>query len=113
MGACPRHDRPAGQVLLRPVEEHDHPLILAWQNDPEDWWVDDDWWMDDERTFTLEDVRESEARAKVERPPVPRSSCTAGRPVGRIGLDRFRERDQVCSLYVFIGEHGAWGRRSR
>ena len=48
------------EVVLRPVEETDHPLIMAWQNDPEVWW-----WMDYDRTFTLEDIHESEARATV------------------------------------------------
>jgi len=91
------------RVVLRPVEEDDHPLILAWQNDPEVWW-----WMDYERTFTLEDIHESEARAKVEGHPFL-IEAPGGRPVGRIGLNQFSERDQTCSLYVFVGEHDVWG----
>ena len=31
-----------------------------------------------------------------------------GRAIGRIGLNRFRRRDRICSLYVFIGERSAW-----
>lgn len=92
------------EVVLRPVEEADHPLILAWQNDPEVWW-----WMDYDRNFTLEDIHESEARARVEGHPYL-IEAPAARPIGRIGLNQFSERDETCSLYVFIGEHDAWGR---
>lgn len=90
------------QVVLRPVEEADHPLILAWQNDPEVWW-----WMDYDRTFTLEDVHQSEALAKAEGHPFL-IEVPGHRPIGRIGLNQFSERDETCSLYVFIGDHGAW-----
>lgn len=89
-------------VLLRPVEDRDHELILAWQNHPEVWW-----WMDYEHTFTLEDIRESEARAKVEGQPFVIEA--GGRPIGRIGLNQFSSRDETCSLYVFIGEPHLWG----
>jgi ribosomal-protein-alanine N-acetyltransferase len=89
-------------VLLRPVQDRDHALILGWQNHPEVWW-----WMDYERTFTLEDIRESEALAKAEGHPFV---IEAGdRPIGRIGLNQFSSRDQTCSLYVFIGEPDVWG----
>jgi RimJ/RimL family protein N-acetyltransferase len=91
------------EVVLRPVVEGDHPLILAWQNDPEVWW-----WMDYERTFTLEDIHESEARAAVEGHPFIIE--VDGRPIGRIGLNQFSERDGTCSLYVFIGDREMWGR---
>jgi RimJ/RimL family protein N-acetyltransferase len=91
------------QVRLRPVELSDHPLILAWQNDPEVWW-----WMDYERTFTLEDIHRSEANATVEGYPFLIEG--PGRaPIGRIGLNQFSERDETCSLYLFIGVHEAWG----
>ena len=92
------------EVVLRPVEEADHPLILRWQNDPEVWW-----WMDYDRSFTLEDIRESEALAKTEGHPFL-IEAPGPRPIGRIGLNQFSERDRTCSLYVFIGEHDAWGR---
>lgn len=91
------------EVILRPVEEADHPLILVWQNEPEVWW-----WMDYERTFTLEDIHESEARAKIEGHPFVIE--VGGRPIGRIGLNQFSERDETCSLYVFIGERDMWGK---
>ena len=31
-----------------------------------------------------------------------------GAPIGRIGLNGFRRRDRICSLYVLIGERSAW-----
>jgi RimJ/RimL family protein N-acetyltransferase len=89
-------------VTLRPVDEADHPLILRWQNDPDVWW-----WMDYERTFTLEDIHESEARAAVEGYPFLIEGPER-RPIGRIGLNQLSERDETCSLYVFVGEHDAW-----
>ena len=89
------------QVLLRPVEERDHPLIHAWQNDPEVWWL-----MDYERPFSMEDIAESEQRAREEGHPYIIE--VDGRPIGRIGLNAFRRRDRICSLYVFIGERSAW-----
>ena len=33
-----------------------------------------------------------------------------GTPIGRIGLNAFRRRDRICSLYVLIGERSAWDR---
>ncbi len=87
------------RVLLRPVEESDYPHILRWQNDPEVWW-----WMDYERTLTPSDVVESETRATQEGHPFIIAEA-GGRAIGRIGLNQFRERDRICSLYVFIGEH--------
>lgn len=91
------------EVVLRPVTERDHVLILAWQNEPEVWW-----WMDYDRTFVLADIHESEARAEVEGHPFLIEA--GGRPLGRIGLNQFSERDETCSLYVFIGERDAWGK---
>lgn len=90
-------------VSLRPVEETDHPLILAWQNDPEVWW-----WMDYDRTFTLEDIHQSEERARAEGHPFIIEA--EARPIGRVGLNQFSERDRTCSLYIFIGEADARGR---
>jgi len=88
------------RVLLRPVEERDHPLIHAWQNDPEVWWL-----MDHERPFSIDDVVESERRAREE--GLPYVIEVDGRAIGRIGMNRFRRRDRICSLYVFIGERSA------
>lgn len=93
----------AGRVSLRPVEEPDYPLIHAWQNDPDVWWR-----MDYEQPFSLEDIGESESRAREE--GFPFAIEVEGRPVGRIGLNQFRRRDRICSLYLFIGDRGAWGK---
>jgi len=89
------------RVSLRPVAEADHPDILRWQNDPEV-----AWWMDYERTFTLEDIHESEALAKEEGHPFLIEAD--GRRIGRIGLNGFSGRDATCSLYIFIGERDVW-----
>jgi RimJ/RimL family protein N-acetyltransferase len=90
------------RVSLRRVEPRDHPLICAWQNQPEVWW-----WMDYDRPFSLADIAESENRAAEEGHPFVIE--VDGRPIGRIGLNAFRPRDRICALYVFIGEPSAWG----
>ena len=89
------------RVTLRPVEEHDHPLIQTWQNDPEVWWL-----MDYEMPFSLADIAESERRAREE--GFPYIIEADGRPIGRIGLNNMRRRDRICSLYVLIGDRSAW-----
>ena len=91
------------RVTLRLVEERDHPLIHAWQNDPEVWWR-----MDYEGPFSMQDVVESEQRARDEGHPYLIE--VDGVPIGRIGLNAFRRRDRICSLYVLIGERSAWDR---
>lgn len=91
------------KVLIRPVEERDYPLIHRWQNHPEVWW-----WMDYERPFSLADIEASERRARDEGHPFVIE--VDGRPIGRIGLNAFRRRDRICSLYLFIGEPHAWGK---
>jgi RimJ/RimL family protein N-acetyltransferase len=91
------------RVTIRPVHLDDHPRILAWQNQPEV-----AWWMDYGGPFTLEDIHASEARAREEGHPFVIEVDRA--PIGRIGLNDIRITDGVCSLYVFIGEPGAWGR---
>ena len=90
-------------VTLRPVEERDHPIIHQWQNQPEVWW-----WMDYERPFSLKDIAEDEERSRAEGHPFIIEA--EGRPVGKIGLNQFRRRDRICSLYIYIGEPGAWGK---
>jgi RimJ/RimL family protein N-acetyltransferase len=90
------------RVTLRPVAERDYPLIHAWQNDSEVWWL-----MDHEGPFSLADIAESERRAREEGHPYIVE--LEGRPVGRIGLNNMRRRDRICSLYVFLGERAAWG----
>jgi len=47
------------RVILRPVEERDHALIHAWQNDPEVWWL-----MDYEAPFSMADIAASEKRGR-------------------------------------------------
>jgi RimJ/RimL family protein N-acetyltransferase len=91
------------RVALRPVEEEDAPLILAWQNHPDVWW-----YMDYERPFSLEDVREDIDRSRQEGHPF--LITVGGRPIGRVGLNGFRHRNRICSIYLFIGEESYWGR---
>ncbi|MFM7718241.1 MAG: GNAT family N-acetyltransferase [Actinomycetota bacterium] len=91
------------RVVLRPTRPEDHAAIHRWQNDP-----DIAWRMDYDGPFTLGDVAAAEARAAEEGHPFVVE--VDGRPVGRIGLNGFRARDQVCSLYVFLGEHDLAGR---
>jgi RimJ/RimL family protein N-acetyltransferase len=91
------------RVTLRPVEQPDYPLIHAWQNDPEVWWL-----MDYEGPFSLADIAESEKRATEE--GFPFIIEAEGRPIGRIGINNIRRRDRICALYVFIGERAAWGK---
>jgi RimJ/RimL family protein N-acetyltransferase len=90
-------------VTLRPVEEWDHPLIHQWQNQPEVWW-----WMDYEGPFSQQDIAEAEERSRAEGHPFIIEA--EGRPVGKIGLNQFRRRDRICSLYIYIGEPSAWGK---
>ena len=91
------------RVVLRPIEEEELPLIVGWQNHPEVWW-----YMDYERAFALEDVREDEARSRAE--GFPLLITVDGKPIGRIGLNRFRRRDRICALYLYVGEPAFWGR---
>ena len=81
---------PGKRVVLRPIEEEDLPLIARWQNHPEVWW-----YMDYERPFSLEDVRQDEVRSRQD--GYPFVITVDGRPIGRIGLNRFRRRDRICA----------------
>ena len=90
-------------VVLRRVEPSDYPDIHRWQNDPEVFR-----WMDYEKPFSLEDIRESEERAT--REGIPFIIEADGRAVGRIGLNNFRSRDGMASLYIFVGERSVWGK---
>jgi len=90
-------------VSLRRVEQRDHPDIQRWQNDAEVFR-----WMDYERPFSLEDIHAGEQRAIAEGCPFVIEA--GGRAVGRIGLNNFRTRDRLASLYVFVGERDVWGR---
>ena len=91
------------RVTLRPVEERDYPLIHAWQNDPDVWWR-----MDYERPFSLQDIADDAESSRKEGFPVVIEA--EGRPIGRIGLNQFRARDRICSLYLFVGDRRAWGK---
>jgi RimJ/RimL family protein N-acetyltransferase len=90
-------------VSLRRVEPGDYPHILDWQNDPVVFR-----WMDYLRPFALADIERSEERATVEGHPFV--IVADGRPVGRIGLNNFRHRDRLASLYIFVGDREQWGK---
>jgi RimJ/RimL family protein N-acetyltransferase len=89
-------------VSLRPVEEIDYPLLHRWMNHPEVWR-----YMDYERPYSVADVREDIERSRTEGHPF--TILVGDRPIGRIGLNQFRSRDRICSLYMFIGEPAFWG----
>jgi RimJ/RimL family protein N-acetyltransferase len=90
-------------VVLRRVEPADYADIQRWQNDPEVFR-----WMDYHKPFSLDDVRRSEEKATKE--GIPFVIEVDGHAIGRIGLNNFRRRDNMASLYIFIGERGIWGR---
>jgi RimJ/RimL family protein N-acetyltransferase len=90
------------RVVLRPVDESDAPLIHRWMNHPEVWRF-----MDYERPVSLQDVVEDIQRSRAEGQPFIIE--IDGRPVGRVGLNRFRRRDRACALYLYLGEPDAWG----
>lgn len=91
-------------VSLRPVEEADYPLIHRWMNNPKVWRS-----MDYERPASLADVKEDVERSYREGRPF--TIVLGGRPIGRIGLNQFRRRDRICSLYMYIGEPDVWGKK--
>lgn len=91
------------EVQLRPVEQADVPLIHRWMNHPEIWRF-----MDYERPFSLADVQDDVEHSR--RDGFPYIITVDGRPIGRIGLNQFRRRDRICSLYMFIGDPDFWGR---
>lgn len=90
------------RVVLRPVEEQDYEDIKRWQNEPDVFAA-----MDYEQPFSLDDIRDSEARARLD--GYPFIIEVDGRGIGRIGLNQIRRRDRIASLYVFIGEKALWG----
>jgi RimJ/RimL family protein N-acetyltransferase len=91
------------RVRLRPVVESDYPLIHRWMNHPEVWH-----YMDYEGPVSLADVAEDAERSRDEGHPF--TILAGDRPVGRIGLNQFRRRDRICSLYMYIGEPAYWGK---
>ncbi len=90
------------KVGLRPTEEGDHALDHTWMNHPEVWR-----YMDYEVPYSMADVKEDLERARQEGHPF--TIVVGERPIGRIGLNQFRRRDRICSLYMFIGEPAYWG----
>ncbi|HLW18651.1 MAG TPA: GNAT family protein [Actinomycetota bacterium] len=90
-------------VQLRRVEPGDYPAIQEWQNDPEVFY-----WMDYERAFSLDDIRQSEEHAVTEGHPFV--IVAEGRTIGRIGLNNFRARDEMASLYIFVGDREVRGK---
>jgi RimJ/RimL family protein N-acetyltransferase len=90
------------RVVLRPVEDSDYPLIHRWMNHPEIWR-----YMDYEMPMSLADVAQDVERSRREGQPY--TIVVDGRPIGRIGLNQFRARDRICSLYMYIGEPSFWG----
>jgi RimJ/RimL family protein N-acetyltransferase len=91
------------RVSLRRVEPADYASILRWQNDPVVFYL-----MDYVTPFAAEDIVASEQNAIREGHPFIVE--VEGKPIGRIGLNNFRWRDRVASLYVFIGEPQEWGK---
>jgi RimJ/RimL family protein N-acetyltransferase len=94
---------PGRTVALRPVEDEDAPVVQRWMNHPEVFRA-----MDYEAPVSLADVREDLDRSRREGQSFVIEAD--GRPVGRIGLNQFRRRDRIASLYCFIGEPACWGR---
>jgi RimJ/RimL family protein N-acetyltransferase len=84
------------------VEEDDAALIHRWMNHPEVWH-----YMDYERAWSLADVRDDLERSR--RDGHPFTIVVDGRPIGRIGLNGFRDRDRICAFYMYIGEPEFWG----
>lgn len=85
------------KVILRPVEDSDLELFYRWMNDPEI-----AWWMDYDRPYSRRDIAEDIECAH--REGIPFTIVYKEVPIGRIGLNRFRQRDQIASAYMFIGE---------
>jgi RimJ/RimL family protein N-acetyltransferase len=90
------------RIALRPMEESDIPLVHRWMNHPEVWR-----YMDYELPSSLADVSEDLERSRTE--GFPFVIELDGRPVGRVGLNRFSRRDRTCGFYMFIGEPAHWG----
>jgi RimJ/RimL family protein N-acetyltransferase len=90
-------------VTLRRVEPRDYESIQRWQNEPTVFR-----WMDYVRPFSLAEIKESEERAVQEGHPFIIE--VEGRAMGRIGLNNFRPRDRMASLYVFLGERESRGK---
>jgi RimJ/RimL family protein N-acetyltransferase len=64
--------------------------------------------MDYELPVSMRDVAEDLERSRKEGQPF--TIVVGDQPIGRIGLNRFRRRDRICSLYMYVGEPAYWGR---
>lgn len=91
------------RTIVRPVEDRDFPLFHEWMNDP-----DISWWMDYEGPFTLDEIERDIEKAHEE--GLPFTIEFESKPIGRIGLNRFRQQSRVASTYLFIGDPAARGR---
>lgn len=84
-------------VTLRLVEDADFDVFCRWMNDP-----DIAWWMDYEHEFSVDDIAEDIAVAR--REGMVFTITVDEIPVGRIGLNRFRQDEKIASTYMFVGE---------
>lgn len=91
------------RTIIRPVQEEDFPFFHRWMNDP-----DISWWMDYEEPFTLEEIESDIEKAREE--GLAFTIEFEMRPIGRIGLNRFRQQARIASTYLFIGDPEARGK---
>lgn len=90
-------------TTIRPVKDEDFPLFHRWMNDP-----DVSWWMDYEKPFTVKEIEEDIEKAR--REGLAFTIEFEKKPIGRIGLNRFRQQARIASTYLFIGESSARGK---
>lgn len=84
-------------VALRTLEDGDAEVVHRWMNDPEVFRS-----MDYEAPASVADVRADIERSRREGQPF--TILVGAEPVGRIGLNQFRRRDRIASLYLYVGE---------
>jgi len=92
-----------GNLVLRPVEEADIPLVARWMNN-----VHVSHWMDYDAPVSEAEVRTDIRRARAEGVALVIEVDKV--PVGRIGLNQLRPRDRRASTYMYIGEDTYRGR---
>lgn len=93
-----------GAIALRPVEPDDYARLLEWQNDPEI-----AFWMDYRVPFQMDDIVADQQ--KVDGYSFMIEAC--GNPVGKAGLNQFRQGPGVCALHIYLDRYGrsrGWGR---
>lgn len=91
------------KTVLRPADDADFGLFHAWMND-----ADIAWWMDYEHPYSMDEIAQDIEKARSE--GLPFTIEFNARPVGRIGLNRFRQGEQIASTYLFIGDEMARGK---